>query len=83
MGKVIEFPKSVREQPEEPECRMSDWLYKLYSHLLDQRERLAESGRGDMIEDMDIALTQIPAEVIGFMNQRYGLERGIDWPPEN
>ncbi|MGE4422984.1 MAG: hypothetical protein AB7D39_11865 [Pseudodesulfovibrio sp.] len=83
MGKVIEFPKSVGEKQEEPECRMSEWLYKLYSHLLDQRERLAESGRRDMIEDMDSLLAQIPAEVIGFMDQRYGLERGIDWPPEN
>ncbi|OIQ51617.1 hypothetical protein BerOc1_00072 [Pseudodesulfovibrio hydrargyri] len=82
MGKVIEFPKSVGEEPEEPACRMSEWLYILYSHLLDQRERLAGIDRQDLVEDTDDVLARIPVEVIGHMNQRYGQERGMDWPPE-
>lgn len=82
MGKVIEFPKGVGEESEEPSCRMSEWLYTLYSHLLDQHKRLAETERAGLILDMDAVFSRIPAEVIDHMNQRYGQERGIDWPPE-
>ena len=82
MGKVIEFPKNVGEDTEEPSCRMSEWLYILYSQLLDQRERLEEMERKDMVDDMDLAFSRIPAEVLDLMNQRYGQERGIDCPPE-
>jgi transcriptional regulator CtsR len=83
MGKVIEFPKSAGEEMEEPSCRMSEWLYTLYSHLLDQQEQLAEIERRDMIEDMDHVFSRIPSEILSHMNERYGQERGIDWPPEH
>jgi hypothetical protein len=82
MGKVIEFPKSVGEESEEPSCRMSEWLYTLYCHLLDQQKRLAETDRAGLILGMDDVFSRIPAEVVDHMNQRYGQERGIDWPPE-
>jgi hypothetical protein len=82
MGKVIEFPKSVGEETEEPSCKMSEWLYSVYSHLLDQRKKLAEIEREDVMMDMDSVVSRIPAEVIDLMNQCYGKERGIDCPPE-
>jgi hypothetical protein len=82
MGKVIEFPKNVGEKLEEPACRMSEWLYILYSQLLDQHGLLVENRREDMVADMNNVFSRIPAEVIDHLNQRYGQERGIDWPPE-
>jgi hypothetical protein len=82
MGKVIEFPKNVGEEIEEPSCQMSEWLYTVYSHLLDQRKRLAKIEREDVMMDIDSVVSRIPAEVIDLMNQRYGQERGIDCPPE-
>jgi hypothetical protein len=82
MGKVIEFPKNVGDESKEPACRMSEWLYVLYSHILDQQERLVESKRQDLIADMDNVFSLIPAEVIDHLNQRYGQEHGIDWQPD-
>ncbi|WP_319584917.1 hypothetical protein [uncultured Pseudodesulfovibrio sp.] len=82
MGKVIEFPKNVGNEAEEPACQMSEWLYTLYSHLLDQRTQLEVIGRDDMVHDMEEAFSRLPAEVVEIMYQRYGKERGIDGTPK-